>query len=57
MAAIVDKDKCVTCGVCGPVCPVEAIKIDDKAVIDKDACISCGACVPECPSEAIAMID
>lgn len=57
MAAVVDKAKCTTCGACAPSCPVEAIKVDDKADVNKETCISCGACVSECPVEAIAMID
>jgi NAD-dependent dihydropyrimidine dehydrogenase PreA subunit len=57
MPAVVDKEKCTACNACVPSCPVEAIKVNEKAEVDKDACISCGACVPECPSEAIKMVD
>jgi NAD-dependent dihydropyrimidine dehydrogenase PreA subunit len=57
MPAVVNKDKCTTCGACAPVCPVECIKVEDKANVDKDTCISCAACVSECPSEAITMVD
>jgi NAD-dependent dihydropyrimidine dehydrogenase PreA subunit len=57
MPAVVDKDKCTTCGACAPVCPVECIKVEDKAQVDKEACISCAACVSECPVEAISMLD
>lgn len=55
MAAVVDKNKCTTCGACAPICPVECIKIEAKAEIDQDACISCAACVSECPVEAISL--
>ncbi len=57
MAAVVDKEKCTTCGACAPVCPVECIKVEEKAEVDGDACISCAACVGECPTEAISMLD
>ncbi len=48
-------DKCIACGKCESVCPVEAIsKGDKKYVIDAEKCVSCGQCADECPSEAIA---
>jgi len=54
MAVVVDKDTCVGCEACIPVCPVEAISIkDDAAVIDQDLCTECEACIVECPVEAI----
>ncbi len=54
MAVVVDKDTCVGCEACIPVCPVEAISMkDDRAVIDQDLCTECEACIVECPVEAI----
>ncbi len=48
-------DKCVKCGACKDVCPVQAISEGaDKYVINADECVDCGACVGECPVEAIA---
>jgi ferredoxin len=55
MAAKVDNDKCTGCGTCVDGCPVEAIKVNDKAKIDEDECIDCGTCVDECPEEAISL--
>jgi ferredoxin len=50
-------DKCEACGKCEPVCPVEAIKKNDKKyVINEDDCVSCGRCADECPVEAIAEV-
>ncbi|MBU1113294.1 MAG: electron transfer flavoprotein subunit alpha [Candidatus Omnitrophica bacterium] len=47
-------DKCVGCGLCLKVCPVDAIKlVDKKAVIDLDKCTLCGACPDSCKFEAI----
>jgi len=54
MIVKVDADECVGCETCVPVCPVEAIKMeDDKAVIDQETCTQCKTCVDECPVEAI----
>jgi Fe-S-cluster-containing hydrogenase component 2 len=54
MAVVVDKEACVGCETCVPVCPVEAITMkDDVAVIDQETCTECEACVAECPVEAI----
>ncbi|MBP3344631.1 MAG: 4Fe-4S binding protein [Clostridia bacterium] len=52
---MVDKKKCIGCGTCVAICPVEAISFgtDGKAVIDKTKCIRCGACQASCPVEAI----
>ncbi len=52
---MIDKDKCIACGQCVNICPVEAIKFekDGKPQIDKNICIKCGACENLCPTQAI----
>ncbi|MBN2547350.1 MAG: 4Fe-4S binding protein [Spirochaetes bacterium] len=55
MAVKVDESKCTGCGVCADVCPMEAIKVNDKAKIDEDACTECGTCVDECPNGALSL--
>jgi len=56
----VDSEKCVNCGACVTLCPVEAITIDEDAsvVFDKEKCIGsiCSACVDACPSRAIKSV-
>jgi len=52
--AFVIADLCNGCGDCVPMCPVNAITIQEgKAKIDPFQCVGCGACVPVCPKEAI----
>lgn len=55
MAAKVDKGKCTGCGTCVDSCPVDAIKLNEKAIIDEDECIDCGTCVDECSEGAISL--
>jgi ferredoxin len=56
----VDSEKCVSCGACVTLCPVEAITIDEDAsvVFDKEKCIGsiCSACVDACPARAIKSV-
>jgi formate hydrogenlyase subunit 6/NADH:ubiquinone oxidoreductase subunit I len=53
----VDDKKCLSCGVCISLCPVNAISLaeDFSVVFDKEKCIgsACGTCVDACPARAI----
>ena len=50
----VDREKCLGCGACISMCPVQAISFKDgKAEIDKKKCIKCGTCKDICPVGAI----
>jgi NADH-quinone oxidoreductase subunit F len=46
----VDADKCIKCGACFKICPVDAIvwKKGEVARIDKDKCIRCKSCISAC---------
>jgi L-aspartate semialdehyde sulfurtransferase ferredoxin len=56
----VDTEKCVSCGACVALCPVEAITIDQDAsiVFNKEKCVgsTCGVCVDACPARAIKSV-
>jgi len=56
----VDKDKCISCGACVTLCPVEAIAFaeDSSVVFDKEKCVgsTCSACVNACPVRAIKSV-
>lgn len=54
-AFFVDRDKCISDGICVAQCPTGAISLDTegKAVIDSDLCIACGICAAVCPVDAI----
>jgi len=57
--AVVNLDKCTSCGVCARVCPYGAIKVDVKAKTGAQvvaaACAGCGTCAAECRFDAIDM--
>lgn len=56
--AVIDGDRCRSCGRCHEVCRFEAIRVDgDVYDVDPLSCEGCGACVTQCPAGAIEMID
>ena len=49
-----DPDRCVGCGACLDVCPVDAIALDGGlAVVDEEWCIGCGVCAVRCEYDAL----
>lgn len=59
-------DKCIGCGKCAKVCPVLALKMEEKtigesgqkmkyAVLDSEICLGCGVCARNCPTKAIML--
>lgn len=50
-----DVDKCVSCGKCIRLCPLNAIdEASLKSGISRPECAKCGKCVDECPKDALS---
>jgi L-aspartate semialdehyde sulfurtransferase ferredoxin len=56
----VDMEKCISCGSCVTLCPVEAIKLtsDLSVEFDREKCVgsTCSTCVDACPARAIKSV-
>ena len=61
MPPVIDKEKCVKCGLCAQICPLDVIKVEKKAeekeIVVKypDECWHCRACAIDCPRQAIKL--
>jgi NADH-quinone oxidoreductase subunit F len=53
----IDNKKCIGCGKCKNVCPVNAISGEKSKAhsIDLKKCTKCGSCIAECPAKAGAI--
>jgi pyruvate formate lyase activating enzyme len=61
MDIMVDREKCISCGICANHCPSGALKMvqgnkERTLETDSSLCIDCGKCELFCPSEAINVI-
>ncbi len=54
---IVDADKCVGCGECVDVCPVQVYELQDgkSEPVNSDECLGCESCVEVCENNAITV--
>ena len=57
--AKVAQDRCVACGACTKVCPIQAISVWKGcfAKVDSERCVGCGKCERTCPALCIILVD
>lgn len=46
---IIDTEKCVSCGTCVAICPVNVLEMQDYVPVLVGDCIDCGLCYANCP--------
>ncbi len=49
----IDNKKCLRCGACVGVCPVNALNLTEHGVNVNDKCTLCATCEKVCPVKAI----
>ena len=52
---MINRKKCVSCGKCVEVCPMEVMVLKPENPASK--CISCGACVKACPMGVLEIVE
>ena len=46
-------DRCISCGKCEKLCPMNAVKLVDGKPVWGEGCTHCMACISYCPTKAI----
>ena len=52
----IDRNKCVGCGKCAELCPMQNIVVDNGEAESGDMCTMCYRCVNMCPKQAITLL-
>lgn len=52
----INADKCIGCGACAQLCPLENIQIADGKAQANGKCTMCYRCVSNCPKQAITLL-
>ena len=59
MPPVIDDEKCIKCGECMEVCPVDVYYGSEKGAVPVvsygEDCFFCSSCILECPTDAILL--
>ena len=53
---IFEADKCIGCGLCSQICPMNNITIENNKAVAGNMCTMCYRCISHCPQKAITLI-
>jgi NAD-dependent dihydropyrimidine dehydrogenase PreA subunit len=53
----VDEEKCIGCGECIEICPVDVFELQDEksVVVSSEDCLGCESCIEVCEEDAISV--
>lgn len=52
----IDPQKCIGCGLCGKLCPMDNITLTNGIASSGDRCTMCYRCISRCPKQAITLL-
>lgn len=52
----IDHEKCIGCGICVKLCPMQNIALENKKAISHDQCTMCYRCFSHCPTKALTIL-
>lgn len=52
----IDTDKCIVCGLCVKICPMENLVESEGRIVNFDRCTMCYRCVSKCPTQALTIL-
>ena len=52
----INADRCIGCGLCEKLCPLENIHIKGKLAVPEGKCTMCYRCINRCPKQAITLL-
>lgn len=52
----IDNKKCIGCGKCIKLCPMNNIHLDKQKAVSGNMCTMCYRCISKCPTQAITLL-